>query len=196
MFFQEKFELENQTDEQLYVFLSDGSTKAFNMLYNRYQGKLLYFFYRMLGNDKNLAEDFLQEIFMKIIDKPYLFDTKRKFSTWIYSVAHNMCKNEYRNKAVRQTVVTEQHPDICDVIGNKHLDKDKVIEIIFNELELLDESHRTAFLLKYREGLSIEDIAVVMDLPAGTVKSRLFYTRKRLHEILSGKYAEIIENLF
>ena len=67
MFFQKEIELGNQTDEKLYVLLSNGNAKAFNMLYKRYQGKLLYYFYRMLGNDKNLAEDFLQEIFIKMI---------------------------------------------------------------------------------------------------------------------------------
>jgi RNA polymerase sigma-70 factor (ECF subfamily) len=67
---------------------------------------------------------------------------------------------------------------------------------VFKELESFDESHKTAFLMKYREGFNIDEISEVLELPKGTVKSRLFYTRKKLQEILSEKFAETIENLF
>jgi RNA polymerase sigma-70 factor (ECF subfamily) len=176
--------------------MARGNAMGFNALYQRYQGKLLYYFYRMLGNDKELAQDFLQELFFKIIDKPHLFDTSRKFSTWIYRVAHNMCKNEYRGQAIRKIMMKGQNPDnYYETIVNK-AGKEQILEAIFNELELLDENHRTAFLLKYREGLAIEQIGEVLGLPPGTVKSRLFYTRKKLQETISCKYAETIENIF
>ncbi len=58
------------------------------------------------------------------------------------------------------------------------------VEDIFACLEGFDETHRTAFLLKYREGLSIEEISAVLDLPKGTVKSRLFYTREKIRKKL------------
>lgn len=196
MFGKEEIDLENQTDEKLFVLMTRGNARAFNLLYKRYQGKLLYYFFRMLGNDKALAQDFLQELFFKIIDKPNLFDPKRKFSTWVYCVAHNMCKNEYRGQAVRQIILRGQNTDFYSECIANYTDKDVLIESIFKELEQFDECHRTAFLLKYREGMGIEDIAEILGLPAGTVKSRLFYTRKKLQEVLSGKYAETVEDLF
>jgi RNA polymerase sigma-70 factor, ECF subfamily len=196
MFGNKEIAIEKQTDEGLYVLLTRGDAKAFNSLYKRYQDKLLYYFYRMLGNDRTLAQDLLQEIFFKIIEKPHLFDPKRKFSTWVYSVAHNMCKNEYRSQAVRKIMVKGQNADNYYENASKHCDNDQIVDAVFKELELFDESHRTAFLLKYREGLAIEEIGEVLGLPAGTVKSRLFYTKKKLQEVLSCKYAEAIENLF
>jgi RNA polymerase sigma-70 factor, ECF subfamily len=196
MFGHKEILLENQTDEKLYKLMTGGNARAFNLLYKRYQDKLLYYFYRMLGNDKALAQDFLQDIFFKIIDKPHLFDPKRKFSTWIYSVAHNMCKNEYRSQSVRKILVRGENVDIQYENHSNHSEKELIIEAIFRELEMFDESHRSAFLLKYRENLGIEEIGEILGLPPGTVKSRLFYTRKRLQEVLNHKYAEAIENIY
>src|SRR6266568_4196340 len=89
------------TDEILIVRMINGDCKAFNTLYARYKDRLLYYFYRMLGNSNEKAQDFLQDIFMKLIDKAETFDSSRKFSTWIFSIAHNMCKNEYRRMVGR-----------------------------------------------------------------------------------------------
>jgi RNA polymerase sigma-70 factor, ECF subfamily len=196
MFGRKEILIENQTDEKLYVLMTGGNAKAFNLLYKRYQDKLFYYFYRMLGNEKEVAQDFLQEIFFKIIDKPHLFDPGRKFSTWIYSVAHNMCKNEYRSQAVRKIIIKGENVDIHYENHVNHPEKELIIDAIFQELELFDENHRTAFLLKYREELGIEEIGEILGLAPGTVKSRLFYTRKRLQEVLNCKYAETIEDLF
>ena len=67
-------------DEKLIVAITNGDSSAFNELYKRYNERLLYYFYRMLWNDKEMAQDFLQDLFIKIIDKPHLFDVERKFS--------------------------------------------------------------------------------------------------------------------
>ena len=173
-----------------------GNSEAFSELYRRYNKRLLYYFYRMLGNDSLLSQDFLQELFFKIIEKPFLFDSSRKFSTWIFSVAHNMCKNEYRSKEVRKIMLKNENLDIYFENDSETTSKDKMVEAIFIELEMFDESHKTSFLLKYREGFSLEEISETLNLPVGTIKSRLFYTRKRLQEILTSKYSETIENLF
>jgi len=196
MFRIKKTPLKQQTDEELFVNICKGNSDAFGELYNRFSNRLLYYFYRMLGNDKALSQDFMQELFYKIIEKPYLFDPQRRFSTWIFSVAHNMCKNEYRSKEVRKIVVKNDNMDGFYQNDLEYADKEKIVNAIFEELESFDESHRTAFLLKYREGFNLEEIGETLNLPIGTVKSRLFYTRKKLQEILSDKYAETIENLF
>jgi RNA polymerase sigma-70 factor, ECF subfamily len=184
------------TDEQLVVAIVNGCSNSFNEIYKRYHKRLLYYFYRMLGNDKELAQDFMQDVFFKLINKAHLFNEQKKFSTWIFSIAYNMCKNEYRSKEVRKIMVESENPDVF--IDNS-IEKNNIkclTDQVFKELELLDENHRTAFLLKYREGFSVEEISGILNLPAGTVKSRLFYTRKKLQEKLSDKFAETIENLF
>ncbi|MDP2724497.1 MAG: RNA polymerase sigma factor [Bacteroidales bacterium] len=174
-------------DEKLIVAITNGDSSAFNELYKRYNERMLYYFYRMLWNDKEMAQDFLQDLFIKIIDKPHLFDVERKFSTWIFSIAHNMCKNEYRNRVVRDIVEkgtdTDYIPDDEETTNYSSFQ----IEDVFSCLNEFDEMHRTAFLLKYREGLSIDEISSILELPVGTVKSRLFYTRKKIQKKLQHK---------
>lgn len=175
------------SDEKLTIFISNGDVAAFNELYNRYNERILYYFYRMLWNDKELSQDFLQDLFMKIIDKLNTFNADRKFSTWIFSIAHNMCKNEYRKRKVREVAVME-----LDVVYDAFDEEAAVysslqIEDVFYCLNDFDELQRTAFLLRYREGLSIEAISQVLELPVGTVKSRLFYTRKKIQKDLMRK---------
>ncbi|NJO92773.1 MAG: RNA polymerase sigma factor [Chloroflexia bacterium] len=187
MFKSKKIKVTQKTDEQLISYISNGCSDSFNELYRRYHKRLLYYFYRMLWNDKDLAQDFLQEIFYKIIDKPHLINPERKFSTWIFSVAYNMCKNEYRSKEVRKIIVFSENPDNFSEHKNEKTNHEQLVSEVFKELESFDESHKTAFLMKYREGFNIDEISEILELPKGTVKSRLFYTRKKLQEILSEK---------
>lgn len=191
-----KSQISVQTDEELLASIINGQVSAFDELYTRYHKRLLYYFYRMLGSNEHAAQDFMQDIFFKLIDKPHMFDHRKKFSTWIFSIAHNMCKNEYRRQDVRKIIVKTDNPDTFCMDANEKNDHEKIIAAIFNELDSFDENQKTAFLLKYREGFSIDEISDTLGLPAGTVKSRLFYTRKKLQEILTGKFAEIVENLF
>lgn len=182
-----KVELQKQSDERVYQAMAGGNPKAFEILYERYKQRMLYYFYRMLGNNEAQAQDFLHDIFCKIIQNPGLFDPNRKFSTWIFSVAHNMCKNEYRSRAIRCAESNSEHLD--EIMDNPVVDtmseKEQLVGKIFDLLNEFDDTHRTAFLLKYREGLQIAEIAQVLNLPTGTVKSRLHYTRCRLQEKLS-----------
>lgn len=176
--------LSNYSDEKLMEALQNGLSNAFDEIYKRYHVRLLYYFYRMLSSDKELAEDFLQETFYKILNKPHLYNPKKAFSTWIFSIAHNLCKNEYRSRSVRSIISSEENPDLFESNTNQE-EKQIETEKIFEALNDFDENHKSVFLLKYREGFSIEEISQVMDLPKGTVKSRLHYTKLQLKEKLS-----------
>jgi RNA polymerase sigma-70 factor (ECF subfamily) len=163
-----------------------GDQSAFVELYHRYKERMYYYFYRMLGNSAELANDFLQELFMKVIEKPESYNSKFPFQTWFYSVANNMCKNEYRRREVRQEFQATETPESqLDFIDDKTIEPEQIVEKIFDALEELGEEHRSAFLLRYREGFSIKDVAEILELPEGTVKSRLFYARKVLAEKLN-----------
>ncbi|MEN8116026.1 MAG: RNA polymerase sigma factor [Bacteroidota bacterium] len=169
--------------------VKNGDQAAFNELYNRYNERLYYFFYRMLGSDSELANDFLQDIFLKIIHKPELFNQQYKFSKWIFSVAHNMCKNEYRKREVRRIVQSEENPDqfIEEFSGSQAIDKENLITKVFNELEMLDENQRSILILKYKENFSLKEISEILDLPVGTIKSRLHYARLELSNRINKK---------
>ena len=168
---------------------ANGKHEAFSELYERYHERLFYFFYRMLGSDRELANDLLQDIFLKIIHKPELFNPDFKFSGWIFSVAHNMCKNEYRKREVRKHVQHEENPDQFsdDLPYQNGADKEQLIADVFSELEALEESQRSILILKYKENFSLKEIAGILDLPLGTIKSRLHYARQELSKRVEKK---------
>jgi|MDTD01.3.fsa_nt_gb RNA polymerase sigma-70 factor (ECF subfamily) len=170
------------TDEELMALVAKGRQEAFSVIYSRYSKRLHYFFFRMLGKDEEKAQDFLHDLFMKIIEKPYLFDTSKKFSTWVYVVASNMCKNEYRKQSVRKFAedfdferVESSFQDIVE-----SLDQKTFSEHLSQALEQIDERHRTIFVLRFQECFSIKEIADILDISEGTVKSRIFYSVRKL----------------
>lgn len=186
------------TDEKLVQLMVAGDPAAFNELYRRYNQRLLYYFYRMLGNSRERAQDFLQDIFVKLIDKAKTFNPAMKFSTWIFSIAHNMCKNEYRRAGIRKQTDIEAYTEVlvdaqAPCLDTEEIDMEQFNHDLFQELESFDEIHKTAFLMFYREGFGIKDIGQILEISEGTVKSRLFYTRKRLSEKLA-KYKIYTEN--
>jgi len=174
------------SDNELMQQIAIGNQPAFAELYQRYKDRMFYYFYRMLGNSSEQASDFLQELFMKLIEKPESYNPKYPFQTWFYSIANNMCKNEYRRREIRQeySSILPLEPQL-DFIDDKSIEPEQIIEKIFDTLDELGTEHRSAFLLRYREGFSIKDVAEILGLPEGTVKSRLFYAKKTLAEKLS-----------
>jgi len=181
------FRRKNKTysDSELMQQIVSGDQAAFSELYHRYKSRMYYYFYRMLGSSEELANDFLQELFMKLIEKPESYNPHYSFTTWLYSVANNMCKNEYRRREIRQEYLdNEVMESQTDFLNDASIEPEQVIEKVFETLNLLGEEHRSAFLLRYREGFSIKEVAEVLDVPEGTVKSRLFYAKKMLAEKL------------
>jgi RNA polymerase sigma-70 factor (ECF subfamily) len=176
--------LSHLTDEELMQKVHQGNDVALTEIYQRYAMPLLRYFTRMLWNDRQKAQDFLQDVFIKIIDNPQRFDMTRKFSTWIFSVAHNMCKNEYRRKT-NQNRFNGLHDNEQVVDFNDNLDKESCKDRLDVALNELDEEDKTILLLRYEEELSIDQISEIVFLPGGTVKSRLFYLRKELAQKLN-----------
>lgn len=169
------------SDEELMRCVGRGEVSAFDTLYHRYSKRLLYYFYKMLSQDEEKAQDFLHDLFLKIVERPELFSPERKFSTWVFSVANNMCKNEYRRLQVRQTEAVELDdlPFAEEGIPER-IDSHVFSQKLAVELDELSEEHKAVFLLRYYENFSVRDISEVLECPEGTVKSRLFYALRRL----------------
>lgn len=179
--------VQSHTDQALLALIKEGSEKAFDELYGRYGKRLLHYFYKMLGRDEAKAQDFLQDLFLKIIEKPHLYNPARSFETWVFSVAHNMCKNEYRRTGVQNSIFSNAETrhvpdDSVDLAGDFTGFHDAALfkKLLQQELDAMDTDQRTTFVLRHQENLSIEQISQVLDCPPGTVKSRLFYAKKRL----------------
>jgi RNA polymerase sigma-70 factor, ECF subfamily len=174
------------SDEQIMLLLRNKDEEAFSILYDRYSKKIVSYFYRMLNKDIDKAEDFMHDLFLKIIEKPDAFDCNLRFKTWIYSIASNMCKNEYKKIGVRNEFKNEESykTEFIDNFICEKIDQ-KLFENNLNEsLEDLNNDHKTVFLLRYQQEFSIKEIAEITKSPEGTVKSRLFYTIKILSEKL------------
>jgi len=171
------------SDEELMEMLSKGNQKAFDEIYLRYSDILFGYFMKMLARDKEKCEDMVHDLFAKIIRKPDYFDIKRSFRTWIFSVACNMCKNEYKRMAVRKHVSNDFEPtksihSNSDTLKQVH--ESYFSDSFYRELNALDEKHKSVFSLRHFEGLSMKEIAEALDINEGTVKSRLFYATKTL----------------
>jgi RNA polymerase sigma-70 factor (ECF subfamily) len=153
----------------------------------------------MLGGDEEKAQDFLQDVFLKIIDKPEKFNQSMKFSTWIFTIASNLCKNEYRRMKVREITKNDFNLDnhepgeITDVL--KKIDQDGLEQAIQAELKNMDPIKSITFLLRFQESLSIKEISEILNCAPGTVKSRIFYTTKKISKRLKDYNPNIIEEL-
>ncbi|MFC2088171.1 RNA polymerase sigma factor [Calditrichota bacterium] len=181
----------SKTDEDLMILVGAKDSAAFEELYNRYSNILLHFFYKMLAGNEQQAQDFLHDVFLKIIEKPYLFDHSKNFKTWIFQIAYNKCKNEYRRREIRNNVgikheiknnmnqVSEKVDSPEETVDQKQLNK-----LIFTEVQKLKEEHSSTFIMRFQQGLSIKEIAEVLNCPQGTVKSRLFYATQKLLKTL------------
>jgi len=170
-------------DAALVQLIAEGNTKAFDELYGRYSVKLLHYFRKMLHNDSEKAQDFLQDLFIKVLEKYDYYDQSKSFSTWLYTLATNMCKNEYRNLAIRSRILEENGSYIYDndpTPGLESMDLQIFNSHLKNELEKMDYIHRETFILRFYEELSIKEISVILNCAEGTVKSRLFYTLKKI----------------
>ena len=175
------------TDEELVRAIVKGNEKAFDELYQRYAEKMHTYFYHTMGKDNMLANDFTQELFIRIIEKGKLFDPEKRFSSWIYAVAGNMCKNEFRRQK-RHTIpgLPADAEQRMIAHGSSDHDFDQAVfdKYLYKALNTMEAPHRECFLLRYQQELSIKEISDIMDCPEGTVKSRLYYTTKKLSEML------------
>lgn len=180
-----KNRLSDIPDEQLMNIIQSGDVRAFEILYHRFSKRLLIYFFRMLGSEEK-AQDFLQDIFLKLIEHPKAFDTNRKFSNWIFSLAANMCKNEYRSREVQRNAQQNGGVNKTEIQINAELKPEDEIDLIqfktrlLKEVQKMDADQRNTFLLRFEENFSIKEISQILNCAEGTVKSRLFYIIRKL----------------
>ena len=174
--------MQNYSDEKLVEIyrLNTGNQRrnAFDCLYVRYLDNLRNYFFFALGRDNEKAKDFAHDLFIKILESPEKFDPSRNFKPWLYRVASNMCKNEYRQNDVigkYKSFATASDPDFES--------SGKEIVNLRECLKQLKPEKRSLIVLRFKIKLSINEIAQIYECPGGTIKSRLFYAIKELSEI-------------
>ncbi len=169
-------------DERLMELVVRGDERAFGALYDRYHGRLLNYFHRMLWHDRERARDMLQDLFTKLANKPTSYDPSRPFQTWLFSVANNMCKNAYRHEEVVKAAAVHMRgeTDRVEALNGIGVDHERFRGRLDDELEKLEPDHKATFVMRYHEDMAIKEIAAAFGCSEGTVKSRLFYTLKKL----------------
>lgn len=174
------------SDETLMRKICKSDDKAFTELYERYNVKMYRYFLKMFFNNTEKAQDFMQELFLKIIEKPQNFNANYSFPHWVYTVASNMSKNEFRrvsnsrkhNNTHKNTMELYERPDFQFLQGEEKYPFFQ--EKLQNSLATLELKHRECFVLRYQEGFSVKEVSQILNCPEGTVKSRLFYCLKKL----------------
>lgn len=183
-------------DSEVVQAFLDGEPRAFGELVRRYDSRLLNFVYRTVG-DRERAQDLVQETFVRVYRHLHRFDQSKKFSTWIYTIASNLAKNELRNRSRNPLVLFQTikkhweadhrplewednsyRPD--DLFRKRHLQ-----EMVEKAVQELPEHHRIVFVLRELEGKTYEEIAEITGVNLGTVKSRLNRARNNFARIIA-----------
>jgi RNA polymerase sigma-70 factor, ECF subfamily len=188
-------DLRELEDTELVNAYLEGETRTFDVLVERYQTRLLNFVYRIVG-DRERAEDLVQEVFVRVYRHLGRFDRSKKFSTWIYTIASNLAKNELRNRSRNPLVLftsmtkgweDEERPLEFEDPSSRPDDlfrKRHVRELVESSVAQLPMHHREVFMLREIEGRSYEEIAEITHCNLGTVKSRLNRARNSFAEII------------
>ena len=146
---------------------------TFRTLYLEHGPRAQGFFLRMTGFDRELARDLTQDLFLRLWASRESYDSGRPFRTWMFSIAYNMLKNEYRRRMTVMEYV-ENAPKDEPVTDTDHLEQEQRDRILSDAIGRLPEPQKVVFLLRYEEELPLTEIARVCNIPEGTVKSRLF----------------------
>ena len=188
-------QLRAQDDTEVVSAFLAGEERAFEELVDRYQGRLLNFVYRTIG-DRDRAEDLVQEAFIRVYRHIGRFDRSKKFSTWIYTIASNLAKNELRNRSrnplvLFQTIASrfedEERPlqfEDPDSRPDDQFRKRYLQDVVEQTVNRLPVHHREVFVLRELEGKSYEEIAEITGANLGTVKSRLNRARSAFAELV------------
>ena len=177
--------LRQLTDEQLMAKAATGSDRAFEELYRRYARRLKGFFFLQLGGDEELAADATHDVFLRAYEARSRYQEGRSVSTWLFTIAYNLCRNHYRNNAYEaQLLATLDAEPISEQQIEVQLDEATLDEALAQVLAEVPTPLHQLFSLHYQEELTIPQVAEIVGIPEGTVKSRLHKTmniiRKKL----------------
>lgn len=174
------------TDEQLARRLQEGDEAALEIIVHRYYGQIHAYVVRM-GGEYHSVDDIVQEVFFKVCRHIGRYRADLPFRPWIYTIASNACKDYLKKAYVQRDVpglergdvlaVTMETPETAFLVNSER-------ETIAAALKRIGHIHREVLILRYYQDLKLEEIALVLQIPVGTVKSRLSTGLHKLKIIL------------
>ncbi|MEQ8764739.1 MAG: sigma-70 family RNA polymerase sigma factor [Planctomycetota bacterium] len=184
-------------DIQLMLRVKDGDLESFQRLVDRYQQPLINFFFKMTW-DHQVAEDCAQEVFLKLYRSRRRYEGTAKFSTFLYRIAKNCLTDLHRRRRVRvQPTSLSEWRDaggaqyrLGDLVPGNGPGPQQILEgrelqaRVSSALDSLSPEQRIVFVMSEHQGLKYADIAEILGVPVGTIKSRMFNAMGRLRESL------------
>ena len=177
----------SETDEQIATRVQQGDSNAFGELIERYQAKLMRYARKFLSDPEDAA-DVVQDIFIKAYQNIQSFDTARRFSPWIYRIAHNEFVNALKKKQASRTVFSFDidtlfpHLAATDTADSATLERD-LRASLEKHLEKLDAKYREPLILYYLESMDYKEIYDILQIPVSTVGVRLGRARAMLKKL-------------
>ena len=179
------------TDEELIARFQNGDEQSYIELVNRYKDRLINFVFRLV-NDRDQSEDIIQDTMLKLYTHKHYYKNIAKFSTWIYTIAGNFAKTELRKKKTRKVTNNSQlgpedrdyDPPSNDPIPEKLVEAEFINTKIHEAIKRLPDHFRAVTVLRDIEKLPYDEISNIVDVPLGTVKSRINRARIQLQKDL------------
>ncbi len=176
------------SDENLMAGIQQGDQGAMEVLVKRYHNKIYEFLYRKMKGH-HMAEDIAQECFVRICTKAHQYQYPKPFKPWLYTIANNLCINYFNSGRHKKEATVDDEFYNYQTDDSKNPEEetaDKLEgEYIKTVLGELPEEQRTIVILRFYEDMKVKDIAAIMEIPEGTVKSRLYYAVKILKDKFS-----------
>lgn len=174
------------SDEAVVSYAQEHSGVGFEELIDRYQNQLFGYTIRLI-RDKDLAEDAVQDTFISAYQNIQSFDTSRKFSSWIYRIAHNKAINEIRRH--KKQISLEDAPEIESKENVKEIEgqlgKKQAREILEANINKLNIKYRGIIILRYLEEKSYDEISDILKIPTSTVGVRIRRGLEKLRQSIN-----------
>jgi RNA polymerase sigma-70 factor, ECF subfamily len=171
------------TDAELVTALAGGQADALDELMRRHEDLVFAVCLRIMGS-RDLALDAVQETFLTLFRKADRYREEAAFTTWLYRVATNTCYDLHRKRKRRAADPLPEHHDPVDATAGDAFTSIELRPSVVDALQRLPEDFRSAVVLADIEGLAVAEIAEVLQIPPGTVKSRVFRGRRLLADLL------------
>jgi RNA polymerase sigma-70 factor (ECF subfamily) len=184
--------LQDEADETLMVQYQQGDVRAFEILLNRHRKPVFNFILRFVGS-REVAEDLLQDTFMRVIKGASAYERQAKFTTWLYTIARNLCVDQSRRRKHRKHAsldapmsASEESGTLLDVIPGNEMASDRksvnkqLHETLQRAIGTLSDEQREVFLMREFLDMPFKQIAEVVGVPENTVKSRMRYALEKL----------------